>query len=394
MTAAALPFVRDRFTWLTYLTLAYGTYMVSALGPLMPFLAADLGLSYTVRGLHTSAYAIGAIITGAFSDRFAHLIGRGRMVWLGGGGMAAGAVIMMAARTPVLTIAAAFVMGFLGTIMFIMAQASMADHHAERRGLAISESNVISSIAGMLAPLLISQAEGIGLGWRAAILLGAGLWAVMAFSGRRITVPDAPHTPVAHTGDMRLPRLYWIFWLIMLLGVAVEWSVSFWSAEFFERVVGVDRVTASGLLTFYWLAVLVGRILGSFLARRARPTTLLIASAAIATAAFPVLWTARDPGIGIAALFVIGLGVGNFFPMILAAATTVGAHNTNAAAARIALANGVAILLAPQILGSVADQVGIEGAFALIGALLLGVLVLTLASRWVQRYPRWKHTGR
>jgi hypothetical protein len=39
------PFVRDRFTWLAYLMLAYFSYLQAAPGPLMPFLRDELHLS-------------------------------------------------------------------------------------------------------------------------------------------------------------------------------------------------------------------------------------------------------------------------------------------------------------------------------------------------------------
>ena len=41
-------FTRDRFTWLAYLALAYFAYVQATLGPLMPFLRDELGMSYTV----------------------------------------------------------------------------------------------------------------------------------------------------------------------------------------------------------------------------------------------------------------------------------------------------------------------------------------------------------
>jgi predicted MFS family arabinose efflux permease len=382
---SAVPFVRDRFTWLAYLMLAYGTYMVSTIGPLMPFLAADLGLSYTVRGFHTSAFAVGGIIAGVFADRAAHRFGRPRLFWIGGGGLALGALMLIVLREPALTISAAFVIGLLGTLMFVMVQAGIADHHGEQRGIAISESNVGAAMAGLLAPLLISQAEGLALGWRVALMLGIGAWALMAVFGRRIPVPSQPRTPVLHTGSTRLPRLFWLFWGTMFLGVAVEWSVGFWTAEFFERALGVDRVTAAGTLSVLWLAIILGRVAGSFLSRRFQPSVLLIGAAALAAAGFPVLWLARDPLVATAALFVTGLGIANFFPMSLSAAATAAAFNTNAAAARIALANGLAILIAPQVLGSAADQMGIASAFGLVGVLAGALLALALLANWSQR---------
>ncbi len=385
MTAAAIPFVRDRLTWLLYLMLAYGTYMVSTMGPLMPFLAADLSLSYTERGLHTSAFAIGGIIAGVTADRIARRFGRPRLFWFSGGGLAAGALLLILLRTPVLTISAAFVMGLLGTLMFVTVQASLADYHGDRRSIAISESNVGAAVAGMLAPLLISQAEGLSLGWRLALLLGIGAWAVMAVFGRKIAIPSAPRTPVVHTGSKRLPRLFWLFWGTMFLGVAVEWSVGFWTAEYFERGIGLDRVSAAGVLTFFWMAIIIGRVAGSFLSRRYRPTILLIGAASLAAAAFPIMLLAREPAIATGALFVTGLGVANFFPMSLASAINAAAFNTNAASARIALANGLAILIAPQVLGSIADQLGIAPAYAVIGGMLVVLVALAVFANWAQR---------
>lgn len=388
MAVMAAPFVRDRFTWLAYLMLAYGTYMVSTIGPLMPFLAADLSLSYTVRGLHTSAFAVGGIISGVFADRAARRFGRPLLFWFGGGGLALGALMLVILREPALTITASFVIGLLGTLMFVMVQAGLSDHHGDQRSIAISESNVGAAMAGLLAPLLISQAEGIALGWRVALLLGIGAWVLMAVFGRRIAIPSEPRTPVIHTGSKRLPPLFWLFWGAMFLGVAVEWSVGFWTAEFFERAVGLDRVSAAGTLTFFWLAIIVGRVAGSFLSRRFQPSILLIGAAAVAAASFPVMWLAREPVVATAALFVTGLGVANFFPMSLSAATTAAAFNTNAAAARIALANGLAILIAPQILGSAADQLGIASAYGLIGLLLASLLVIALVANRAQRRSR------
>ncbi len=116
----AAIFIRDRFTWLAYLMLAYYAYMQSALGPLMPFLAGELNMSYTVRGLHVSAFALGMIIAGSSADRVAAHFGRTRVFWIGGGGMALAGLVLIGVRTPALTIAASFGMGVIGSYLLIM----------------------------------------------------------------------------------------------------------------------------------------------------------------------------------------------------------------------------------------------------------------------------------
>ena len=84
-------FTRDRFTWLAYAMLAYFAYLQSALGPAMPFLRRELNLSYTLGGLHLSAFALGMIGAGLSGAALAARWGRRAIFWGGAGGMGIGA---------------------------------------------------------------------------------------------------------------------------------------------------------------------------------------------------------------------------------------------------------------------------------------------------------------
>ena len=92
MTSADSTFNRDRFTWQAYLGLAYFAYFQAALGPLMPFLRDELNLSYTVGGLHFSAFALGMMLAGSTGDLIATRWGRYRTFWGGGIGMVLGII--------------------------------------------------------------------------------------------------------------------------------------------------------------------------------------------------------------------------------------------------------------------------------------------------------------
>ncbi|MCS7071754.1 MAG: MFS transporter, partial [Anaerolinea sp.] len=118
-------FVRDRFTWLAYFMLAYYAYLQATLGPAMPFLGEELSMSYTVRGLHLSAFALGMILAGMLGDRVAARASRRLTFWIGAGGMAAGAAALTVMRTPALTILSAFIMGTVGSFLLVMIQAAL-----------------------------------------------------------------------------------------------------------------------------------------------------------------------------------------------------------------------------------------------------------------------------
>jgi predicted MFS family arabinose efflux permease len=92
------PFIRDRLTWLAYIMLAYIGFNQAMLGPLMPSLRSELGLSYTQGGFLPASLAIGLIVSGLISDRLARLWGRRVVFWSGGVGLATGVVLLALSR--------------------------------------------------------------------------------------------------------------------------------------------------------------------------------------------------------------------------------------------------------------------------------------------------------
>src|SRR5215210_5241476 len=104
-------FARHPLTWATYALVGYFAYLETVLGPLMPFLRAEHGFSYTIASLHFSAFALGSVPVGFFGDRVAERWGRRASLWGGGAGMAAGALLLGASPVPPGTILGAFVMG-------------------------------------------------------------------------------------------------------------------------------------------------------------------------------------------------------------------------------------------------------------------------------------------
>jgi predicted MFS family arabinose efflux permease len=379
MSTLPAHFRRDSFTWLAYAMLAFYAYLQSGLGPLMPFLAAEIGMSYTVRGLHLSAFALGMIIAGATGDRVARRFSRRRVWWASGAGMALGTALLLIGQDARITVLAAFIMGTLGSYLLVLIQATLADHHGQNRAIPLTESNVGAVAAAALAPFLVSQFEGAGTGWRLAMILGMAAWLIAIVAWRSTRVPEAAvSAPASHeqASSGRLPRIFWLYWCVIVLGVSVEWSTIFWGADFLERVVGFPRVAAVGAMTAFLLAMLVGRAAGSVLSRRYVTKRLLLIAALLVVAGFPVFWLARSPLPAYVGLALLGLGIANLYPLTLTQTTAVGASNANRASARSSLGSGVAILVMPQILGTVADDVGIQSAFLITGVLALGVLAL------------------
>jgi MFS family permease len=168
---ANAPFRRDELTWFAFGMLGFYNYLLSGLGPLMPSLREELGLSYTIASLHFSAFAIGMILAGLVGDRVVRRYGRTMVFWAGATGLVAGAAALTIFQAPILTVGSVLLMGGVGSLVLILIPVILADRHGENRAVAIVEANTLSAATGAMAGLLIGLGEQTPAGWRGALLL-------------------------------------------------------------------------------------------------------------------------------------------------------------------------------------------------------------------------------
>ena len=376
-------FERDRLTWLAYLFLAFYSYFLNALGPITPFLKSDLGLSYTVSSLHFTAFATGILLVGLGGHLVIRRIGRWAALWIGAAGISLGALLLAAGRTAVVTIGAAFLMGVIGSLILAIVPSALADRHGELRAVALSEANVIASAVATLAPLLVGWCARYAGRWQYALAFIA-LAPVLIYPFFRKTAAPASGLSQADPAVSRrpLPRLYWIYWVALVLGVAVEFCMISWSADYVENVLGATKANAAQAVSVFLGAMILGRLLASRLVPRFSARRLVIAALIIAGAGFLVYWITGSLLLGLTGLFIIGVGVAGLYPLILSLAIEAAGADTIRAGARATLASGVAILTLPLILGRLADAVGIRPAYGIVALLLAGIfLIIQFAGR-------------
>lgn len=374
------PFIRDRFTWTAYILLGYFAYLQGLQGPIMPFLRQELQLSYVIGSMHLSISAIGMVLIGLFGDRIVQHLGTHKSMWGGALGMTLGALGLMFGRHIALTMTSTACMGISASLLLVAQQTALAYHHKQRSAIAFTESNIAASLCAMLAPLAIGAILGASLSWRIAVLLPLPVLVLLIMREGRQPVPvPTPHAEAS--SPKSLPLRFWALWTVASLGVAAEWSLGFWGADYLHSVVGFPLAHAVSLLSIFFIAMLLGRIAGSRLARRYTPIHLLGAALLIAIIGVVLLWQASLPALSLSGMALAGFGIGNLFPMSLAAAVISAPKQLSAATARMTLAGGVAILSAPLLLGAWADQLGLHSAFGLVPAMLLLALLIIIAMR-------------
>ncbi len=162
---------------------------------------------------------------------------------------------------------------------------------------------------------------------------------------------------------LRRPRLaFGVLCIFVYVGAEVGIASIMVSYLGEARTLALTPVAAGILLSYYWLGALIGRMLGGFLLRRAKPGYLLAAFAALAAAL--CITSALGAG-AVAAYALVAVGFANsiMFPTIFSLATE-GLHDEAPQASGLLCTAIVGGAIIPVVIGVVADAHGLVAALS------------------------------
>jgi MFS family permease len=346
-------------------------------GPLVPLLRVELDLNYAVGGLHATAFALGMFAAGLLSDTIAERIGDKRAFWIGSTGMALGALLLMTAGSVYMTLFSALLMGVFGTLMLVMIQSGLSNAHGALRATAITEANVIAYVASTLAPLLVSIVVAVGIGWRGALVFPITVWAILRLTNHQRDFPTGEQTST-QSRKAPFPATFWVVWLGLVLSIAAEWSVTFWTADFLIQRFEVETSVATASLAGFTTFGVFGRWIASRLAKHFSERRLLISTLALGFTGAMLFWLSEQALLSFVGLALVGFGLANAYPMGVATLIRTAPEQANRASARASMGAAVAILVAPQAIGILADSMSITAAYGSMPLLVLAALALAV----------------
>jgi MFS family permease len=340
--------------------------------------------------------AVGAILAAAVTPRVVRRLGRRAAVVGAGAVLAVGTALLTTGTALGVTLGGVVVIALGGNVMISAAQAALADHHGPAASAAVTEANGVGSGIGLVGPLAVGACVAAGWGWRPAVAVTAVLAVGTAVLVRRLPGDGAlgrglraadpgTHVPAA-VPAVRASR--W-FLVTIVAAIAVENATTYWATDLVrERTgagAGIATATTAGLVAGMTLI----RFVVGPLSLRVSPARLLAAAFGVAVAGWAVLWTATSAPVALAGLFLAGLGYGAHYPLGISLLLGASGGRTDAAQARATVAGGLAIGIAPFVLGALADVVGSHTAFVVVPvvAVVGGVAALAGARAWRRERP-------
>ena len=385
--------VRDRLTLVLYATLGMLGFLLNGIGAILAPLQEQLGVSRAEVAFYPSLFAVALVITGLFGGPFVRRVGHRLGLVAAITGQITGA-LLLASSLRVLTLMGAALLGLASALIIALVPAALGARHPRFTTAALGEANAVSSFASLLAPAAVAGAIGLGVGWATGYLLpvlpvAVALLVVLLLQRRdweqtkdAVGVRSEPTPGPGLEAGPLLPR-----WIALLLAVSVEFCLVFWAADAFTEWHGAGPAAAPVLAAMFLLGMALVRAMSSRLTAGRHPQVVILAACGVALLGFAAFWALPNIIGAAIGLLVAGGGVALLYPAALARLVAAWPYDRDRAAARGALASGVAIGGAPFLLAALADAFGLRAAYLIVPALLIALVLLTAISRRTRTRP-------
>ncbi len=355
--------------------------MVLMVGAILPYIIDEAGINYSIAGGFLSAFAIGNLLASFINPLLAAKVGRKAAIV----SMCALIPIMFFVITlmpPVPVIFGAFVLVGIGRGSVSIINNAVVNDNSNGNPAALNLLHMVFAIGAFIAPFLTAVYVNNGLGWRASaytVIIGSSLscvfYAFMQIDDRRESKKSERVSERAK--PFYKSSVFYIMGLLLFLYLGLENCVNGWFVTYFKSMGIMSETYAANLVSVTWVMVMLGRLVTAKLSGRVNKNVLILVNC-IATAAFFFLLTAtKNLAVITAAIAGLGFFFAGIYPTSVSSAGYVIKGSDTGMSMLLAIA-ALGGIITPQIVGVIADGMGLTGAILILSLNAAGMLVMAL----------------
>jgi MFS family permease len=361
------------FIFLAYLSLFVFGLSDNIRGPLFPDILREFGVNDSVGSLMFALSSASSFAASQFARHFLRLFERRSVLQASALLLLVSLLGMAFARNfaafLLFSLCFGFSMGIVGLIPNILVPLGSSP---ERKQQLLSGLHAMYGIASLLAPLLAAGAAAFGGNWRWVFALAAiaplGLLLYSFHRSHASLHKKAAVPEVAATGGFK-PQLFLA--TMVSFSVAAEILVSSRLALFMRRVWASDLEQSSLYVTYFFVCMLAGRLLFTFVPFR-RSVKQLLSLSLVVTAAFFFLGIYGHPVF----LAATGLGLAPFYPLAISWISSEFPHDMDAAVSYMIATDSTMLVFMHLLAGRLTDDLGIRETMFMGPVFLLGALLM------------------
>lgn len=221
-----------------------------------------------------------------------------------------------------------FVTGCLLGIIFMNANLSMLEGKVKNKDSVVNLGHGFFAIGALTSPFITSSLINKQINWRLIyiIVIGFAIISLISYlivnkNKQDIPSPEKEAIPIKKLFKNRKRNIYLILTaVLMLFYVMSEVTVFSWAPTFFRVVKSFSLSDASLIALIFWLGILAGRLIISFLSYKYRAGVLLIALSAISLIGLILAIFSSAQSINFLGVAITGLGFSGIPPLLISSA--------------------------------------------------------------------------
>lgn len=355
-------------------------------GILLPDMASNLSMTEMISGAFFTLISMGAIvgafIGGKYIQKFDFMSLFAVLLCL----LAVLLTALASANHWMWLLVGAFLMGLICSSLFTIGHTMIARLHVSKRPKMMGLMDFMFSLGTLAAPLFISALYLIEQDWRwplrilacVIISLAAYTW-YLAHQGKKLVSSDSPVQPRQKLSYMSVVKQP-VFFLLALAAVgygAVEFGNGNWFVSYAQEGRGFSGEQARFVFAFFSAGMAISRLSFSSLLRWTSPHRLMMVLVSIMTLGAFIIKLAVEPQLMSVGNFLVGLGLGGLFPLMLSSAMDIDSDNGPLISGVCVIGSSIGVQVASFGTGFWASYAPLVTAFWVIpmGAVWLWVMV-------------------
>lgn len=305
--------------WAGFLGILMWGTIAPLLGSILPTLRERAGVSLTGSGGMFVALSSGMVVASLAAGVLLDRLGKKAVLCAAAALVAAALVFLEFARSYPVLIALAFVLGGGGSALVTGTHGLLADLNPAHRAAALNLLDVFFGVGAFVTSFAIVPLQRTG-GLAAVLFVLAAMAGVVLVYFATMSFPAPSHARDFSVVDARrilLSPAFLVPALIVFLYVGTEQSIFDWQVTFLLGRFSMDKIAAARVLSWFPVAIMIGRIANNRLLMRVSPLPVLLCSTVGAAAGLTAILVINGTVAASVTLFVVGLFMASIFPTTL-----------------------------------------------------------------------------
>lgn len=362
---------------------------VLVIGAILPSIIKEAGISFLAAGGLLSVMAIGNLSSSFIFPVMVPVMGKKRAITLVT--LFVPTSLMVLSLLPPLPVMYAVMLlyGFTRGCITILNNAAVNDIYGDSATGKLNILHCTFAIGAFLAPLLTAMMMKLGFGWRVTLYMIVVLTIISAISYGTMNYNlinqaqkeieerknRTKSTAAGNKGFLRSFAFYCIaFILFFYLGV--ENCINGWFVTYLQNTGVMSAEFATTLVSLTWLVIMGGRLLCAAMSKKVHRSTILLINSIGSAVCFFILIKVNSLPMVTASLLGLGFFLSGIYPTCIANAGPLIQGSTLGMSLLTAI-SAMGGIITPQIVGGVADRVGIVAAISILVFNVIFVIILS-----------------